>query len=142
MQPPLPFNPSPQKPLRSSLLDDLPPDIVEAITADVTPEMVKAYVGCLSTTPRFADEVRVLLRGQGWRWFPMEARRDSQLRFIRKIRDAALLSGYPVCSMNRGMVLGDAATLRKAAARARALAKGAEARAMALEALAEAASRG
>jgi len=133
------INPEPD-PLRHvprdhASLDGLADETIDAITADVTPEHVDAFVRALSETPRFADDVRRHL--SQYPWFPVLSRADTQLRFMRRLRDAAIERGYPVCSANDGLYLGSAEDVQRAANRALALARGATKRALALQAIAD-----
>lgn len=114
--------------------DGLAEEVIEAITAQVSPDMVRAFVDELGPEPRAADAVRVSLHRYGW--FPTHTKPDTQRRFLRVLRDAALLEGYPVCSINEGLLLGDRAMVLKSAERARALGRGAFQRAAALDRIA------
>jgi hypothetical protein len=114
--------------------DGLADEVVDAIEAKVTPEMVHAFVSELSDEPLHADTVRGLLLNRPW--FPSHTRPDTQRRFLRVLRDAAIEAGYPVCSMNDGLLLGTRDMVLKAAERARALGRGAFERAAALDRLA------
>lgn len=129
-----PFDP--KAALRTSKrLEGLADETVDAICADVTSEMARTFVRCLSASPRHADEVR---RDLLWHpWFPSAAKRDTQLRFMRKLRDRAIADGLPVCSMNSGYVLGDWQMVNEAADRAEALARGASQRERMLRRLAD-----
>lgn len=112
----------------------VPAPDVDAIVGAVTPEMIRALVALLGPTPRKADEVR---RGLlPCPWFPGTQKRDTQLRRIRTIRDAAIANGHPVCTTNFGYYLGDSAAMLISARRARRYADGAMLRASIMERLA------
>ena len=115
--------------------EGLSDEVLDAIDAKITRPMVRFFVGCLDSEPQSAEIVRMKLFAMPW--FPRNARRDTQLRFIRSLRDAAIDAGHPVCSVNTGYLLGDKRALLEAASRARNLAEGATARAQALERLAQ-----
>lgn len=130
MQQPDLFGPEPLP----AAFDGLSDEVVEAITARVTPEMVRQMVNELGSEPIHADTLRLRLLSRPW--FPSHTRPDTQRRFLRVLRDAAIEQGYPVCSMNEGLLLGTRDMVVKAAERARALGRGALDRAAALERLA------
>ena len=110
-------------------------ETLNAIRGAVPQDMVLALVGYLTDTPRHADEIRIALAGHPW--FPSHAKRDSQLRRMRTIRDAAIAWGYPVCTTNAGYALGTWEQVIGSAVRARRFAAGAYTRAAVLEVLAE-----
>lgn len=124
-----PFDPE------SSAFAGLDRPTLDAIRGAVPKDMVIALVGYLTDIPRHADEVRRALAGHPW--FPAHTKRDTQLRRIRTIRDAAIAWGYPVCSTNAGYALGSWTQVIETAVRARRFASGAYARATVLETLAE-----
>lgn len=118
----------------SEALDGLSPEALEAILGAVTPEQVHTLIGLLGPEPQHVDVIRHALGA--YPWFPSHAKRDTQLRRIRTIRDAAVVYGHPVCSTNAGYSLGDWERVHAAARRARRFARGAYIRAAVLEQLA------
>lgn len=123
-----PFDPD------SSAFEGLDRPTLDAIRGAVPRDMVIALIGYLSDIPRHADDVRRALAGHPW--FPAHAKRDTQLRRIRIIRDAAIAWGFPVCSTNAGYALGSWEQVIATAIRARRFAAGAYSRATVLETLA------
>jgi len=118
----------------SPALDDLDEETHEAIHGVVTREMVAGLIENLDATPRHVEHLRRdLVR---YPWFPTHVKRDTQLRRIRTIRDAAVYWKHPVCSTNKGYFLGSREQLLESAIRARKLAIGSDARASRLEYLA------
>ncbi len=119
----------------SPAFEGLSSPALDAILDAVTVEEVDALVRALTAVPQPADAVRVQLCA--YPWFPSHATRDTQLRRIRTLRDAAVAYGHPVCSTNAGYSLGDVDEVHASALRARRFADGAIVRAQLLERLAE-----
>jgi len=118
----------------SDAFEGVPPADLEAITGSVTLDMVDDFVALLAPEAQHVDAVRHGLLGCPW--FPSHNKRDTQLRRIRILRDAAVAFGYPVCTTNFGYFLGDAEAVIASARRARRYAEGALHRAALMERLA------
>jgi hypothetical protein len=115
--------------------EGLSDEVVEAISAKVTPEQVLALRQALTDQPQHVAAVLRVLHQEPW--WPKLATADTQRRRLRTIRDAANAAGYPVCSTNAGYWLGTAADVDASARRARRFADGANLRAAVLEGLAQ-----
>lgn len=124
-----PFNPN------TEAFDGLTPEQKQLIRGAVTKDMAQGLVGCLDTSPRFAEIVRRCM--VQYPWFPSEAQVGSQLRKIRSIRDAAVSWQFPVCASNTGYFLGTWEQVYQTAARAKGHAIGGFKRASVLEYLAD-----
>jgi hypothetical protein len=111
--------------------EDLSEDTLAAIRGPVTAEQVLDYVSVLTKVPVHAEDFRRALLRFPW-WKPLTTR-DTQLRRMRTIRDAAITFGYPVCTTNKGYALGDWADVQATARRATRMAEGAWKRARRLE---------
>jgi len=121
----------------SEAFEDVGNPDIDAALATVTPEQIRAFVSALETEdkePLHADGL--LHKMQREPWWKVTGKRDTQLRRLRTLRDAAVANGIAVCSTNAGYSLGDADMVLKAARRARRFAKGADLRATRLERLA------
>jgi hypothetical protein len=118
----------------SDAFEGVPPADLEAITGAITLGMVESLVAVLEPDPKRVDDVRRGLLACAW--FPCQKKRDTQLRKIRVLRDAAIAFGYPVRTTNFGYFLGDADALIASAHRARRYAAGALHRAALMERLA------
>jgi hypothetical protein len=115
--------------------EGLSEETVEAIKNPVTPEQVLALVSKLTADPLHVNGL--VRRMQQEPWWRGQTTYDTQRRRIRVIRDAAVLSGYPVCSTNAGYFIGDWAGVLASARRCRRSAEGDLKRAVQLEQLAE-----
>lgn len=118
-------------------------EILEALRKDITKTMAQDLYNALlvlhANTFTSAVYVDVLIEYLKTRvaWLPKNVRRDTQKRFLRRVRDAAVyLYSLPVCTGNNGYWYGDKAALLKTARRARRYAEGALVRATLVEALA------
>ncbi len=113
-------------------------ETIDAICDDtINDAMIRAFWRVLEDgLPRLAHDVIRALEKEPW-WKPRRAR-SSKERFVRKILDTAVARGYSICGGNFGYAIGDAAMLRAAARRERALERGARDKAAAYERLAEA----
>lgn len=120
----------------SPALDGLAQETLDAILGSVTAEQIMTFVNVLTNQPQKAEKLRQLLLHHGSGWFPVNCKRDTQLRRIRTIRDAAVVSGYPVATTNKGYWLGGWADVLDAAERAEKFAHGALKRAQLLKKLA------
>lgn len=114
--------------------EGLAPEVVEALSATVTPEQILALRQALTSEDQHVAVIVRKLHQEPW--WPQLATADTQRRRLRIIRDAANAAGYPVCSTNGGYRLGTADDVDKAARRARRFAEGANLRADRLERLA------
>lgn len=94
--------------LQSPAFADVPEEDVEAATVEVPSEHVEALVATLTAEYMSAVDVINAVR-QRVPWLQEKANegwsRDTALRYLRHMRDAANAAGHPVMSDNRGYKL-------------------------------------
>jgi hypothetical protein len=109
----------------SPALADLNPDHLDAIYAEVTPEMLQGLLDCLTVDWQYVVRVRKRLATlHGHSWYPADKKEDTQKRLIRKIMEVGLRQGHPICTNTKGIKLGDRDAVLKSAGRADALSRG------------------
>ena len=108
-------------------MDGLAQDHVDAIYANVTPEMLHSLLDCLTDDWQKVDKVRRQLGAvYGQSWFPADKSADTQRRLIRKIAEVGLRQDHPIVTDAKGIKLGDRHAVERCAQRENAFARGAD----------------
>lgn len=115
-----PTPPAPKRRRRvAPALRALAQDHLDAIYADVTPEMLRGLLDCLTHDWQYVVQVRKRLAAEhGHSWYPAAKSEETQKRLVRKIMEVGLRQGHPIVTNEKGIKLGDLAAVQKCAARA------------------------